>query len=339
MNAAPAAAAPQRIRPLAREDLDAVVAIDAVATRRSRREYFERRLAAALREPAFHVQYAVDSGGRLVGYALARRLEGEFGRPAPALRLEAIGVERGVQGHGAGTALVGALEGDAKRHGVRELRTSALWREHEMLRFLEHLGFTLGGNLTIECEVRAGARAVDSDPGVHAPEHLGAGTEVDYSASAANDFEALARDRNDIRSLAAGDLPHLVRIDRKLTGSNREAYMRRKVDEALFDSAIRVSLTARNDEAVVGFVMAKTDFGDFGRTEPVAVIDTIGVDPDFAHHGVGHALLSQLFVNLSALHIEHVETIVAPENFDLLAFLYNVGFRMSQRLGFVKRLG
>ena len=85
--------------------------------------------------------------------------------------------------------------------------------------------------------------------------------------------------------------------------------------------------------------MARADLGDFGRTEPVAVMDTIGVDPGYAHRGVGHALVSQLFANLGALRIERVETVVAPRDFGLLGFLYDVGFAPSQRLPFVRRLG
>jgi len=85
--------------------------------------------------------------------------------------------------------------------------------------------------------------------------------------------------------------------------------------------------------------MARTDLGDYGRVEPVAVVDTIGVDPAYAHRGIGHALMSQLFANLGALRIERVETIVAPHDFGLLGFLYDVGFGPSQRLPFVRRLG
>ena len=114
--------------------------------------------------------------------------------------------------------------------------------------------------------------------------------------------------------------------------------MQARLDEAMVDSAIRVSLTARLDRAIVGYLMASADLGDFGRTEPVAVIDTIGVDPDYAHRGVGHALLSQLFANLGALRIERVETVVAPRDLGLLGFLYDVGFVPSQRLPFVRRL-
>ncbi len=99
---------------------------------------------------------------------------------------------------------------------------------------------------------------------------------------------------------------------------------------------MRVSLVARVDGVAAGFVTARTDFGDFGRAEPVAVLDTIGVDPDYADRGVGHALLSQLFVNLEGLRVERVETVVGRENFELLGFLYDVGFAPSQRLSFVK---
>jgi ribosomal protein S18 acetylase RimI-like enzyme len=115
--------------------------------------------------------------------------------------------------------------------------------------------------------------------------------------------------------------------------------MQHKLAEALVDSAIRVSLTARLDGIIAGFLMTRVDLGDYGRTEPVAVLDTLGVDPDCAHRGLGHALLSQLFVNLGALRIERVETIVAHRDFALLGFLYDVGFAASQRLAFVRRLG
>jgi len=80
------------IRPLLREDLDAVVAIDAEVGGRTRRGYFERRLDAALREPKLHAQLAAVDKRGLVGFILARVLEGEFGRSEPGLRLEVVGV-------------------------------------------------------------------------------------------------------------------------------------------------------------------------------------------------------------------------------------------------------
>jgi ribosomal protein S18 acetylase RimI-like enzyme len=148
----------------------------------------------------------------------------------------------------------------------------------------------------------------------------------------------LARDLADVRAMRPGDLADIVRIDRAITGRNRESYMQGKLGEAMVDSAIRVSLAARLDGRLVGYLMASADLGDFGRTEPVAVIDTIGVDPGYAHRGVGHALLSQLFANLGALRIERVETIVTSQDLALLGFLYEVGFNPSQRIPFVRQI-
>jgi GNAT superfamily N-acetyltransferase len=92
------------------------------------------RLAAALADPALHVQLAVDRAGALAGYVLARRLAGELGRDEPALRLEVIGVRLDDQGRGIGDALLGALASWAAAHDVREIRTQASWRDHRMLR-------------------------------------------------------------------------------------------------------------------------------------------------------------------------------------------------------------
>ena len=327
-----------RLRPLAATDLDAVVEIDAQITGRSRRAYFERRLQAALRAPALHTQFAAEEDGVLEGYVLARKLEGEFGRVEPALRLEVISVRPGEQGHGYGDALVGALETHARALGIREVRTQATWTDHGMLGFLDHAGFSVGRNQLVDCAIHAGRIGSGDDERVLAPEHRHYSAEIDHSAPQANDFEALARDRADVRSLERADLGDIVRIDRRIMNRDRSAYIGRVVDDALQDSAIRVSLAAHQDEAVTGFIMARVDFGDFGRTEPVAEIDTLGVDPGFAGAGIGTALLSQLFVNLEALRVERVATMVACDDFGLLGFFYRAGFAPSQRLGFVKRL-
>src|SRR5450759_1733760 len=326
------------LRRLERNDLDAVVQIDASITGRSRRIYFERRLAAALREPSLHVQFGLEQNGSLTGYMLGRRLEGEFGSPDPALRLEVVGVKPDRQGCGQGSKLLGMLETEAKRLDIGELRTLAAWRDHSMLRFLDRAGFQLGRNHVIDCLVQAGRIASSAEDKVLAPEPHQLSAEIDYSASPANDFQALARDRIDVRSLAPEDVDGMARIDSTITGRDRRAYFARQLSEVLQDSAIRVSLVAHCDGSVTGYLTAKVDFGDFGRTEPVAVIDTIGVDPDFGGSGIGSALLSQLCVNLEALQIERVETVIAREHIDLLAFFYNAGFAPSERLGFVKHL-
>jgi ribosomal protein S18 acetylase RimI-like enzyme len=101
---------------------------------------------------------------------------------------------------------------------------------------------------------------------------------------------------------------------------------------------VRVSLVAELDSVPVGFIMARVDLGEFGRVETTAVIDTIGVDPDYQKRGVGRALVSQLLANLSTLRVEKVRTEVDWQDRDLLAYLDRSGFRPSQRLCFDQSL-
>lgn len=68
------------------------------------------------------------------------------------------------------------------------------------------------------------------------------------------------------------------------------------------------------------------------------MIDTIGVDWDYAGRGLGRAMLSQLMLNLAALRVERVETVVSRNNFDMLRFFYKAGFEPSERPAFVKVL-
>lgn len=164
------------------------------------------------------------------------------------------------------------------------------------------------------------------------PQRIGEDAEVDYGKAAAPDFGPLARDRIPIRGMREGDLRKLVDIDRRITGRNRSDYFDRKLEEALVKSDVRVSLVAEQDGKPVGFVMARVDFGEFGRIEPIAVLDTIGVDPDYRNQGIGRALLSQLFMNLMTLRVEGVRTELGWSDRKLISFLDRCGFRPSQRL-------
>jgi ribosomal protein S18 acetylase RimI-like enzyme len=328
------------VRPLTAADLEAVIALDAAIFRRSRRGYMQKRLEAALRDPSAHIQCAVDCDGAFAGFILARVREGEFGREAPAAAFEAIGVSPSIQRRGLGHMLMRGLEDIARRKGLASIQTDASWRTHELLRFLDDCGFDLAPRQVLsrrsDLPIPLAAKSVPGQAEPSEPILVERAAEVDYGQPTEPDYAPLAHDRVPVRSIRRDDLPAVTRIDRKAMGHDRTAYFRKKFDEALLESAVSVSLVAEQDGTQAGFVMARVDFGEFGHTEPVAVLDTIGVDPEFGGRGIGSALISQLLANVSGLRIERVETEVAREDFALLRFLYRLGFEPSDRLIFAK---
>lgn len=169
---------------------------------------------------------------------------------------------------------------------------------------------------------------------IDVPERVGEAAEIDYGGPADADFGQLARDLIPVRSMVEGDLHALIAIDRRITGRDRSAYFERKLDEALGESDVRISLVAELDGRPVGFIMARVDLGEFGRTDSAAIMDTIGVDPDYGNRGVGRALLTQLLVNLMTLRVDKVLTEVDWSARELLSFLDRCGFHPSSYLCF-----
>lgn len=326
------------VRALAPTDLEAVVEIDTAIEGRSRSAYVQRRLAAAVREPTLHAQFAVRDDTRLIGYILARVLQGEFGRDQPTLRLEMVGVRPQQRGHGAGRMLFAALKDWAQRHHIVELRTAARWNDTAMVHWLDVMGFGLAPALILGCAVDGRTQEPETDAQIVAQSGQGPGREIDFGLPQANDFERQAQHGPTVRAMDTQDLRAIVRIDRSITGRDRTDYIAGRLGEAMDNSAIRVSLSACLDGAVVGYLMARADLGDFGRTAAVAVIDTIGVDVDHARQGVGQALMRELFANLGALQVDRVETIVPWNDTALQKFFQSNGFTPTQRLPFMRRV-
>jgi GNAT superfamily N-acetyltransferase len=275
-NAQPQSSSDLAIRPLLPSDLDRVVEIDRDNTGHARRGFFENRMAASLSEPNAYVALAYTEHSRVEGFVLAHLLDGEFGSSRPATILDAVGIAQSARGHGGAHGLMRALQDIARRRNAQAVRTQVVWSDQAMTRFFAGLGFKLGTRLVLErnCAMPAG----EGDPRAEAGE---------------NDDRDLSQDRIAVRSMVAGDIHAVVRLDRGLTGHDRSAYYQRKMDEALRKNGIRLSMLAEIDHTPAGFIMARVDYGEFGQTEMEAVLDTIGVHADFRAQGVGSILLAQ----------------------------------------------
>jgi GNAT superfamily N-acetyltransferase len=135
-----------------------------------------------------------------------------------------------------------------------------------------------------------------------------------------------------VRALRMDDCARLVRIDQAISGRNRQSWYEGKLRRALEDADVRISLGAECDGQVVGALMGSVHYGEFGQPEPVAILDTVLVDPGFSRRGVATAMLETLVRNLAALRIERLRTEVGWNELDLLAFFARSGFAPVPRL-------
>ena len=147
-----------------------------------------------------------------------------------------------------------------------------------------------------------------------------------------SDIDHPARDLVLVRNVRKEDVHALVAIDEAAVGRRRERFLALKVQQALADTGIAVSLVAELDDHVVGFVLARVYYGEFGVMEPSAVLDVVGVHPDYRGRHVAVALLDQLRTNLLGLGIPRLQTEVQWTSPDLLSFFQHEGFTLAPRL-------
>lgn len=140
------------------------------------------------------------------------------------------------------------------------------------------------------------------------------------------------RDEMVVRNLLPDDRDAVVGIDARIMGRRREEFFKLKLRQAYADTGIAISLAAEIESAVVGFLLARVYYGEFGITERVAVMDVLGVHPDFRGRHVGRALVDQLRTNLLALGITTLQTEVPWDSRELIDFFHREGFLLAPRL-------
>jgi ribosomal protein S18 acetylase RimI-like enzyme len=143
----------------------------------------------------------------------------------------------------------------------------------------------------------------------------------------------LEREEVCVRRLRPDDLEAVIRLDERNVGRRRGEFFRVKLDMAMKETGVEVSLAAEVDEALfAGYLIARVFYGEFGSMEPVAVLEAIGVHPDFQGRGVGRALLRQLRTNLLGLGVGTLRTEVDWDAQHLMRYFHDEGFVPAARV-------
>jgi predicted N-acetyltransferase YhbS len=138
----------------------------------------------------------------------------------------------------------------------------------------------------------------------------------------------VARQKAVIRTLKKEDVPSIVEIDGMASGSPRLEYLQDKMRAALEQEQVMViSLVAEMDKKIVGFLMGEMHRGEFGISENVASVDTVGVHPEFQNAGVGRQLIEEFVAHSKKAGAQRVRTMVDWSlQWDLMGYFRSSGF-------------
>jgi ribosomal protein S18 acetylase RimI-like enzyme len=139
--------------------------------------------------------------------------------------------------------------------------------------------------------------------------------------------------------MRADDFAAVTRIDEKVLKVARPEYYSLKFEE-LVQSTDRLptSLVAEaEDGTVVGFVMGELFIGEYGISRE-ATLDTIGVDPDYQHQGVGKRLIKEFMDHLKALGARKISTLVDSNDSLMMHFFKANQFGPSKTINLERSL-
>jgi ribosomal protein S18 acetylase RimI-like enzyme len=134
--------------------------------------------------------------------------------------------------------------------------------------------------------------------------------------------------------MKADDFDAVIRIDEKVLQTPRREYYELKFDK-LFKSKdyLPTSLVAEDEDGtVLGFVMGELFMGEYGIFQEEATLDTIGVDPDCQHKGIGGQLINEFIEHLKSLGVKKINTLVDWNDSKLIRFFSTNQFGPSQTI-------
>ncbi len=137
-----------------------------------------------------------------------------------------------------------------------------------------------------------------------------------------------------IRLMKADDFDAVVAIDEKVLKDSRPEYYRAKFDKLIQSrDYVPTSFVAETEGGTVaGFVMGELYIGDYGISQEEATLDTIGVDPDYQHRGIGEQLITEFMDHLRTLGVRRINTLVGWNDSKLIHFFSANQFSPSKTI-------
>jgi ribosomal protein S18 acetylase RimI-like enzyme len=134
------------------EDLDRIIEIDNKVLGERRADYWEREVEmAGKKSPLPSLVAEIDD--RVVGFIFGDASGWEYGVPENIGWIDTIGVDPAYQKKGIGRLLMTELLNYMKKVGVDTVYTLVNWRDSELLRFFDAIGFKRGDMINLEFKI------------------------------------------------------------------------------------------------------------------------------------------------------------------------------------------
>jgi ribosomal protein S18 acetylase RimI-like enzyme len=140
------------LRVLKMEDLDAIVAIDEMATKQFRHAYYARKMAAILnRQTGINCSIVCEVEGKVVGFVMGYLFFGEFGIVDSTATIDTIGVHPQFQKYGVASDMLDQFMMNMKAAGVKKVYTLVSWDDFALEKFFARQKFVPSKRVNLEC--------------------------------------------------------------------------------------------------------------------------------------------------------------------------------------------
>ena len=143
-----------------------------------------------------------------------------------------------------------------------------------------------------------------------------------------------------IRPMKTEDFDAVVTIDERVFNTPRRKYYELKFEKLFkFKGYLPMSLVAEEEGGtVIGFIMGELYIGEYGIFDEEARLDTICVDPDYQHKGIGEQLINEFMDHLRNNGVKKANTLVDWNEAKLMHFFGANQFSPSKTINLERNL-
>lgn len=128
----------------------------------------------------------------------------------------------------------------------------------------------------------------------------------------------------EVRPVRAEDLPHVIRLDRRNTGTEKREYWRDLFERYTRAERNRFFLVAERNGRFVGFIIGEVRAWEFG-SPPCGWVFAIGVEPEMRVSSVGSRLMDEICERFKSAGVAKVRTMLARDDQLVMSFFRSQG--------------